>query len=54
MKKDCKHTPPAIEEEWRPAVVLVWKDTRGRTGCRPALPEVDPSADDDVYIQDEF
>ena len=54
MKKDSEYTPPAVQEEWRPAVVLVWKDTRGRAGRKPYPPEVDPDADDDVYIQDEF
>ncbi|WP_167537191.1 hypothetical protein [Komagataeibacter medellinensis] len=54
MQKDREYDTPAIHEEWRPAMVLIWKDKRGAAKQKASLPEVDMPADDETYIQDEF
>lgn len=54
MQKDREYDTPAIHEEWRPAVVLIWKDRRGAAKHKAPPAEVDLPADDEMYIQDEF
>ncbi|WP_153467403.1 hypothetical protein [Komagataeibacter medellinensis] len=53
-KRIAEYDTPAIHEEWRPAMVLIWKDKRGAAKQKASLPEVDMPADDETYIQDEF
>lgn len=54
MKQDSEPKSPHIHEEWRPALVLVWKDTRGQ--ARQVSPCVPPEVveEDEAYIHDEF
>ncbi|GAN87230.1 hypothetical protein Gain_0051_025 [Komagataeibacter intermedius TF2] len=54
MKPDSEPNSPQILEEWRPAVVLVWKDTRGQTRHPPPAPVPDLVEEDEAYIHDEF
>ncbi|GBQ60428.1 hypothetical protein AA16373_1875 [Komagataeibacter swingsii DSM 16373] len=54
MKQDTEPKSPHIHEEWQPALVLVWKDTRGQ--AKRALPATPPDMmeEDEEYIHDEF
>ncbi|ARW15540.1 hypothetical protein KOEU_28400 [Komagataeibacter europaeus] len=54
MKQDSEPKSPHIHEEWQPALVLVWKDTRGQ--AKRALPSAPPEImeEDEDYIHDEF
>ncbi|GAO00972.1 hypothetical protein LV478_12270 [Komagataeibacter oboediens] len=54
MKPDSEPKSPQIHEEWRPAVVLVWKDTRGQARQTPPAPVPELVEEDEAYIHDEF
>ena len=54
MKQDSEYKQASIHEEWRPAVVLVWKDRRGLAKRKSPSQEADPQSEDEIYIQDEF